>query len=78
MPIRYAEGGDLLFKGGSSKSYYQVCPVLGIDHVGLLTHEGTVIHAANCSRGVVEESLARFLKTEKSGSSGLCAGRILP
>ncbi|QQR60614.1 C40 family peptidase [Candidatus Uhrbacteria bacterium] len=48
--------GDLAFSTGAF-SWYRHNPALGIGHVGLVTDEQTVIHAANPDLGVVEERL---------------------
>ena len=81
LPAKEMQAGDLVFRGGSPASYWTTCPMLKVDHVGLATDEGTVVHAANEERGVVEDSLERFMYPHSSrhmqGSLGLWAGRIL-
>ncbi len=47
--------GDLVFSAGS-RGYFDEDPASAIGHVGLLTGEGTVIHAADRRRGVAERS----------------------
>jgi hypothetical protein len=48
--------GDLVFSSGS-RSWYRHNPSFGIGHVGIVTADQTVIHAANPLLGVVEERL---------------------
>lgn len=76
-PASYAKVGDLIFKGGSSQSYYDRCPVLGIDHVGIVTTKCTVIHATSSRRGVVEDTIQAFCNPSERGSSLVCCGAIL-
>ncbi len=52
--------GDLIFTKGRI-SYYLADRADGVGHVGMLTGEGTVIHAANMRLGVVEESIKQFI-----------------
>ncbi len=52
--------GDLTFTPGA-KPWHWGNPVRqGVGHVGIYTEAGTVIHAANSKRGVVEEELLDF------------------
>ncbi|MFH1161894.1 MAG: NlpC/P60 family protein [Candidatus Jorgensenbacteria bacterium] len=65
--------GDLVFRSGSI-DYYLTDPADGIGHVGLATGEGTVIHAANRTLGVVESPLAAFA----AGGAFRGARRLIP
>ena len=56
--------GDLIFTSGY-RDYYPDDSSLRIGHVGMVTSEMTVIHAASRLRGVVEEELALFLQRQK-------------
>lgn len=77
VPARLAQPGDLLFRGGGPRMYWKSCPVMGIDHVGHVTTDCTVIHAS-CKWGVViEESLETFMERGSNGSTGRCAGRFV-
>lgn len=56
LPSGPALAGDLAFSEGF-RSYYRTNPAFGIGHVGLVTSDRTVIHAADAERGVIEEPL---------------------
>lgn len=62
-----ARAGDLVFTEGY-KNYYKDDPADGVGHVGLLTEIGTVIHAADRRRGVVETSFEEFAEGEFRGA----------
>ena len=49
--------GDLAFRTGFH-SWYRHNPSVGIGHVGLVTSDQTVVHAADGKRGVIEEPLS--------------------
>lgn len=51
--------GDLVFTNGR-KGFFWRDPGQRIGHVGLLTGDGTIIHAASTKRGVVEDPLKQF------------------
>ncbi len=53
--------GDLVFTTGW-KNYYRDNPDDAIGHVGMITGEGTVIHAANRSLHVLEVSIDGFMR----------------
>lgn len=59
VAVNQIEPGDLVFTAGAV-SYWYHNPANGVGHVGLATGAGTVIHAANKKRGVVEEELGSF------------------
>lgn len=54
-------GGELVFLEGR-KPYWNDDPAKGIGHVGMLTQQGTVIHAASAERGVAEDSFSEFVE----------------
>lgn len=54
--------GDLLFKAGTGWNLYDLHPSQAVGHVGMVTGQGTVIHAADSRRGVVEDSCEHFLR----------------
>ena len=56
--------GDVVFVSGWI-DYFDDDPADGVGHVGIATGEGTVIHAANSSLGVVESPLERFIGNGK-------------
>lgn len=58
FPVRLeqAKVGDLAFSDGCY-SYYREDPKLGIGHVGIVTADKTVVHAANSKQGIIEDSL---------------------
>ncbi|MEI7792501.1 MAG: NlpC/P60 family protein [Candidatus Berkelbacteria bacterium] len=66
--------GDLVFLKGRHP-YYLTDEEDGVGHVGFATGQGTIIHAANGKRGVVEDSVEDFIG-DWSNFRG--AGRILP
>lgn len=51
--------GDLVFSAGF-RPYYRSHPAAGVGHVGIVTNDLTVVHAANSEEGVVEEPLAEW------------------
>ena len=51
--------GDLVFTTGHI-NYWDIDPNCGVGHVGIYTGN-SIIHAANKERGVVEDSVERFL-----------------
>lgn len=57
--------GDLIFSAGW-RSYYWDNPDDGVGHVGIITRDATVIQAANCRRGVIEEPWRDFCKQPES------------
>lgn len=60
--------GDVLFVSGYI-NYYLGDPLDGVGHVGIVTGNGTVIHAANRKIGIVEGSLESFIgKTNFRGA----------
>lgn len=52
--------GDLIFTKGKI-SYYYDNPEEGVGHVGMVTENNTVIHAANEKCGIVEDALHFFM-----------------
>jgi cell wall-associated NlpC family hydrolase len=54
------KAGDLVFIQGAIP-YWHEDPSDGVGHVGMCTKEGTVIHAANSKRGVVEDEFDLFV-----------------
>lgn len=52
--------GDLVFVTGW-KDYYDVDPSQGVGHVGIVTGDRTVVHAANSELGVTESPIEQFL-----------------
>ncbi len=60
VPPADVAAGDLLFVAGAV-NYSFDDPADGVGHVGLATGEGTVIHAADRDRGVVESPLQKFI-----------------
>ncbi len=55
---------DLVFISGRI-DYYHDDPADGVGHVGIVTGDGTVIHAANKKLNVVESSLDEFIEDGK-------------
>lgn len=55
--------GDVVFTTGRI-NYYHDDPTQGVGHVGIATGEGTIVHAANSRKGIIESSLQDFLKEE--------------
>lgn len=56
--------GDLVFTTGYI-NFYQDDPALGVGHVGIVTGEGTIVHAANSRAGIVESTVENFLRKAK-------------
>lgn len=78
VPARMAQPGNLVFMGGSAKTSWHTCPLLGADHVGFVSTDLTVIHAANAGREVVEDPLDLFTTwRQEKHSQVFCAGRVL-
>lgn len=59
LPERIS-ANDLVFTSGRV-NYYRDNPRWGIGHVGIATGEGTVVHAANSEKGVIEAPLETFM-----------------
>lgn len=60
--------GDIIFVSGRI-DYYHDDPANGVGHVGIVTGDETVIHAANKKANVVETSLDKFVgKTKFRGA----------
>jgi hypothetical protein len=55
--------GDLVFTTGKI-DYYDEDPQDGVGHVGVATNNGTIIHAANSQKGVVETPIHDFCTQE--------------
>lgn len=55
--------GDVVFVSGRINYYYKD-PADGVGHVGIATGEGTIVHAANSKRNVVESPLEGFFDAE--------------
>jgi hypothetical protein len=53
--------GDLLFMNGYQGKFW-IDESEKVGHVGIATGEGTIMHAACKSRGVVEDDIRRFIK----------------
>ncbi|OQB18819.1 MAG: Murein DD-endopeptidase MepS/Murein LD-carboxypeptidase precursor [Parcubacteria group bacterium ADurb.Bin192] len=68
------KAGDLVFKAGTGWNLYHLYPDEAVGHVGLATGQGTVIHAADSKRGVVEDPIEHFV--ENGAYRG--ARRIMP
>ncbi|MBI4434246.1 C40 family peptidase [Candidatus Uhrbacteria bacterium] len=56
--------GDLVFVSGW-RDYYDTDPAQGVGHVGVVTNDRTVIHAANSRLGVIESPIAEFLYIDR-------------
>jgi len=65
--------GDLVYTSGWH-DWYDVNPAQGVGHVGIVTGSGTIIHAVNRGRGVVEDPGDEFF----ARSEFRTARRILP
>lgn len=65
--------GDLIFVSGLIDYYYHD-PADGVGHVGIVTADGSIIHAANKKANVVEVPLDKFI--DKNGFRG--ARRYFP
>lgn len=74
VQLQLTRPGDVIYVCGRHP-YWLTDPQDGVGHVGLLTGEGTVIHAANKIRGVVEDPFDVFLK-DWQDFRGI--GRVLP
>jgi hypothetical protein len=66
IPRSEVKSGDLIFVSGF-RSYWRHGENIEIGHVGICSGEGTVIHACNSTRGVVEDSIEEFLRDVKDG-----------
>ncbi len=66
--------GDIVFAIGRF-NYYDINPSEGVGHAGLATGNGTVIHAANSRVGVIESTLANFLRSSDNFRG---AARLIP
>lgn len=56
--------GDLVFVSGW-RDYFETDPTNGVGHVGIVTGDQTVIHAANSKLGVIESPLDDFLYLDR-------------
>ena len=56
--------GDIVFASGFI-DYYDKDPADGVGHVGIATGDGTVIHAANRTLGIIESSFKEFVSKNK-------------
>lgn len=74
VELEQARVGDLVFTAGRRSYYLPGQPDQGVGHVGLLTAEQLVVHAASQKRCVVATPLRAFQKVE--GFRGI--RRILP
>lgn len=63
-PIDKVIAGDVVFVSGCI-DYYQTDPGDGVGHVGIVTGEGTIIHAVNRKTRVTESSLEGFIGKSK-------------
>jgi cell wall-associated NlpC family hydrolase len=61
VSLTEARAGDLIFTLGSKYNFYPPYMPNGVGHVGIMTHERTVISCMWC-HGVVELPLDEFLK----------------
>lgn len=52
--------GDLVFASGF-RDHYDTDPSQGVGHVGIVTGDRTVVHAANSELGIIENPLKEFL-----------------
>lgn len=61
MPVRRGSlaTGDLVFTRGR-RDWYDTDPAQGVGHVGIVTGSGSVVHAMNSGRGVVEDDTDEF------------------
>ena len=59
VPLSQAQAGDLVFTKGVKPYFHN--PSCQIGHVGMVTEQETVIHAANSKRGVAEDRLEDFV-----------------
>ena len=60
ISVAHIRAGDLVFTTGFM-NYFDIDPADGVGHVGIATAEGTIVHAANRSTGIVETPLDRFV-----------------
>lgn len=60
VPLAEVIAGDLIFTSGRI-DYFRDDPSDGVGHVGIASGEGTVIHAMNSKRGIVESSISDFV-----------------
>ena len=67
-----AKPGDLIFRQGFWPRF-QVCPVLGVGHVGFVTSDKTIIHARYKKSVVEDDSPETFFNFKQSG---VCVGRL--
>jgi hypothetical protein len=54
-----AKAGDLAFSAGLHTWYWDD-PSDGVGHIGFVTDDQTVIHAANSDEGIIEEPLSEW------------------
>lgn len=64
IKLEEVNAGDLIFVSGYI-DYYINDPLDGVGHVGIVTNENTVIHAANKKNGIIESSITDFIGKEK-------------
>jgi len=62
VPPDDLRAGDLVFKTAPRFNYYLDDPADQVGHVGLATGQGTIIHAANALRGVIESDVQAFTR----------------
>ncbi len=63
--INRPQEGDLIFTAGF-RNYYWDNPADGVGHVGIVTRDITIIHAANTQRGIVEDPWEEFCKKQEN------------
>lgn len=56
--------GDIVFVSGRT-DYFFNDPADGVGHVGIVTGDNTVIHAANRKVGIIESSIQKFVDKDK-------------
>lgn len=56
--------GDVIFASGWI-DYFFDDPADGVGHVGIATHDATVIHAASRKAGIIEQPMNKFIGNEK-------------
>lgn len=61
---RDADAGDVIFTTGRI-NYYLDDPAKGVGHAGIMTGQGTVIHAANSQLGITECPVKNFLRQKE-------------
>lgn len=64
VEIENITAGDLIFVSGWV-DYFDDDPKNGVGHVGIVTNNMTVIHAANKKVGVIETSIDKFIGKDK-------------